>query len=151
MRCEYKDRIKVNRILSDESVYPLASEDGTAPQDRYRCGDQYLASDRCYVLMPREDIVFIGFPRYSVQYEVHISMLPSARGRPGVKAAKKAIEYMWKRSTALKLVGFVPEYNKAAIKFGHLVGFKTEGTLSKSFRKYGKMHDMIILGINKGD
>jgi L-amino acid N-acyltransferase YncA len=99
--------------------------------------------------MPREDVVFIAFPRYSVQYEVHISMLPSARGRAGVKAAKKSVAYMWRATKARKLVGYIPTYNKAAVKFGHLVGFTTEGILTKSFKKDGKMHDMVILGLNR--
>jgi len=150
-RCSKKDRLAVNRLLADESVWPMASEDGTTTFDRYHSADQYLMSEICYVLMPREDIVFIGFPRYRVQYEVHISMLPSARGRTGIRAGRKAIEYMWQNTSARKLVGFIPAYNKAAIKFAELTGFKKEGILSKSFKKDGKMHDMVIFGINKGE
>ena len=150
MRCTFKDKLAVNKVLAHDEVFPTASEDGCTAVDRYHMADIYLASDHCVVLLPKPGIVLIAFPRYKVQYEIHVSMMKEHRGKAGVKAAKEGIEYMWQNTSARKLVGFIPAYNTAAVKFARMMGFKKEGVLTKSYRKDGKMHDMIIVGIQKG-
>lgn len=88
-------------------------------------------------------------PQNSVTVEVHTCLLPSLRGKNAIQAGKIIIAYMF--SNYRKIVSYVPSGNKKAEIYALLLGFKIEGINRESYLKDGKLIDMKLVGITKGE
>lgn len=93
--------------------------------------------------------VFLGRPISSIQYEVHIVLLPEAKGL-SAQAARHAVKWMFDNTPCERLIGCIPVYNKLAIRVAHDSGFTDFGINEKSFMKNGKLWDQVFLGISRG-
>jgi len=149
MRCTEKDEEKINYILGHESVYPWICDDGCSENIRYELGTLALERREWIILSPNENTIFLFIPVNSVMYDVHTNILPNGRGKLAIKAAKQAMEWMFTGTSCLKLISWVPVFNKAAIKFSLMCGLKKEGNSAKSFFKDGNLYDQILFGITK--
>lgn len=77
-------------------------------------------------------------------YEVHIGVAPKERGKIALSQARKAIDFMFSETDCQKIIGIIPADNKAAIKFGRLLGFGSEGIKIHEYERGGDMKCEIL-------
>ena len=139
----------VNSVLGDDSVFPFASDDYTDVNIRWKAGEILLNRPEIWVLISNEYTVFVLNPLNPILYEVHTSILTGGRGRKGIEAGKETIAWFFNNSPAQKIISFIPEFNRPARIYARACGMKKEGVVTKSYFKFGKLHDQIIVGIEK--
>lgn len=83
-----------------------------------------------------------------VMGQVHIAALRKLLGRTGA-FVKDALAWGFNNTTLMKVITFVPAYNRLALKLAQRSGFKEEGIMTKSFLKNWVLHDQYIYGITK--
>ena len=103
-----------------------------------------------YLVDEKEQGVIRIDPFNGIACTVHIATLPDMWGNAH-EFCKEAIEWGFTFTKYLKVIAFIPGYNKNAIKLVTDIGFKKEGVLTKSFLKNWKLHDQIIFGFCKGE
>jgi RimJ/RimL family protein N-acetyltransferase len=94
--------------------------------------------------------VFIGHPINGESLDVHVALLPEAKGK-AAEVSKDAIKWMFSNSQYLHMNASIPEYNKLAIRLAEKVGMEFIGINKSSFMKDGKLHDQYLFGIKKED
>lgn len=92
---------------------------------------------------------YMFVPQNSVTVEVHTCLLPSLRGKNAIQAGRLAIAYIF--SNYKKIISYIPDGNKKAELYALLLGFKIEGINRESYLKNGKLIDMKLVGITKGE
>lgn len=85
-----------------------------------------------------------------IMAQVHIMALPEAWGQ-GVEIALAAKRWFFEKTRLQKLVAFIPDNNKPAIKLARDAGMKQEGRIKEAFSKGFRLRDLIIFGMNKGE
>lgn len=58
-------------------------------------------------------------------YECHVGATRAQRGKEALIMGFESLKYMRDNTSCDKVMGIVPKFNRAAIKYGHLLGFKT--------------------------
>lgn len=153
-RCTVTDLHMVQDIFTHESVYPLISDDGSLSPEAFRETENLktvLESKSIYVLAPNRYSITIFFPCNSNTFELHTMVLPEGRGKMAIKGAADAFEWMFLNTKCLKIITYVPTFNRAAKVMARMVGFVIEGCNRKSFLKGGVLYDQTLLGITKED
>jgi hypothetical protein len=151
MRCGIEDLDRVVRVMTHEGVYS-ATRDDLSPVMSEMPGrlQIILECDAIYVLSPNEWTVYVFIPvNNSILFEGHTQVMPEGRGEMALASGRKALAYMFTKTPCLKIVGFTPVYNLAALRFHSLLGFQNEGLLTKSYLKDGRLHDMQIVGMTR--
>lgn len=87
-------------------------------------------------------------PVNSTTWNPHMAVLPQYRGR-GTAAMKAGLDWMWKNTPARKMVAFPPVYNPRMIRVFQKCAFKVEGWSSRSVMHDGKLHDRMVMGLEK--
>ena len=144
-----EDTEYLQSFFDDESMIHTMVDDYCVEAIRPFLGKMLLTANGSIVIEPVDGVVFLLTVKTMTITEIHMMVLPHKRGKVAVKAAHDAMKWYFEGSTCEKLVGMVPVYNKAALKFADWVGFEIEGTCKNSYRKDGKLHDQIIFGIEK--
>lgn len=131
----------LTKIATHPRVWPWLSSDGQSVEEYVpvihplvhylRFGDNGWFAFRCM---------------NSVTYEGHVAMLPKVNADG---ALQSAIEWMWENTPAQKLVCMIPAASRHAVAFARRGGFKQEGRLSSAYQRNGKLHDLIVLGVQK--
>ncbi len=86
-----------------------------------------------------------------INYDVHIALLPNARGR-AVEICRGAMEWFLKASDLpLRLTASIPSNRQYVIKLAEKIGMQYIGVNKKSFLLNGVLYDQIIYGISKED
>jgi RimJ/RimL family protein N-acetyltransferase len=83
-----------------------------------------------------------------VTAQVHIAVFRRLLGRTG-EFVKDVLEWGFNNTTFMKVITFVPAYNRLALKLAQRSGFKEEGIVTKSFLKEWVLHDQYVYGITK--
>jgi len=147
IRALLEDESKIKRVMLDESVYPLISDDG-APNPNDFDIKSLLSSNAILFLMPDENSVFMYVPMNAITYEVHSNILPASRDHSR-SLALETVKYMFTETKCLKIITHVPEFNKAAFRLALACGLKMEGIDRSSFLKSGKLYNQYFLGLTK--
>ncbi|HQU13690.1 MAG TPA: GNAT family protein [Thermodesulfobacteriota bacterium] len=131
----------VRNRLFDDSPVPTPDEIG-----------KVLADPDVFVLMPAEGALLIATPFLYSTFAVHQAAIPGIRGAAVVQAGRLAVRWMFDNvSGCRKLVGFTPSWNVPAIAAARRVGFSIEGCIAGAVVRYGILHDLIVLGIARGE
>jgi len=149
MRCTIDDKEKVNRILSDDSIYIPINGVPCPEKLKNILADDLLRETKAYVLSPNDFSVLIFLAYDENLYTGHTSVLPEGRGRQAIRDGKLACQWMFENTKCIKIFGFTPEHMLHVRRFNILVGFKEEGVLSNSHMHNGSVENMIIFGLNK--
>jgi len=151
MRCTIDDREKIQRVLEHPDVFKWMADDYANLGDVSRAVEVFLTSPKSiYVLMPVEGLVRIFIARSTTTYEGHGFAIPEIRGAQATtNGIIDGLQWMFKNTEAKKIFAFIPDDNKRAIRFAHKVGYKTEGVLTKSLVRDGKLYDQILVGVTK--
>lgn len=144
-----EDTEYLQSFFDHEEMIHTMIDDYCVESIRPSLAEMLLDATGCICIEPEEGIIFMLSIRTMTVTEVHMMVLPHKRGRVAVKAAQEAMRWYFNGSTCEKIVGMVPVYNKAALKYAEWVGFEVEGRCKNSYRKDGQLHDQIIFGIEK--
>ncbi|MCK5602019.1 DUF2824 family protein [Candidatus Pacearchaeota archaeon] len=86
-----------------------------------------------------------------ITYQLCANVLPCFRKKYTYDITRTAHEFLLENmpESMTKLVAFIPEYFKNVISYANKSGWKTEGKITKSFLRDGKLYDTVHVGITK--
>lgn len=124
-------------------------------------GDDFLPAAEDFVVNKHSDAWyvtachaggFVGlfslFPKNRVCFEVHACMYPEARARDKAEAAREFPQWVKEQSDCKRLVAEIPRSNKPALHFAVHGGMRVVGVHRQAFQKYGRLEDLLILGMS---
>ena len=132
-------------ILAEPSIYRSASDD-------YGWDFSLPRDERCIYLLAQDDeaLGFCAFwPQNMACYDTHLCFLPNAYGNKASFAFKMMCDWMWRQTDARRIVGSIPTYNRLALAFAERLGCKVYGRNPQSWKKHGKFHDQVLVGISR--
>lgn len=135
----------VNRCLRHPAVWRMGSDDGMLGVKPELF---FVQRNGSFWLKAGEYGVLIGEPRNCVTLDVHIALLPGARGK-AVEICKSAIDWMFSHTKYQRLNASIPGFNRLAIRLAGKVGMEFIGINKRSFMKNGVLYDQHVFGISK--
>lgn len=141
--------------------YAMVRQIFTAPDVYEHLVDDYAPHSSDFAVNAHPDIwyviachsgglvgLFSLIPKNRACFELHACMLPDACAHEKWEAARGLAPWIGERTDCRRLIAEVPRSNRPAIVYGvHGIGMKYVGTHPKAFMKYGKLQDLIILGM----
>lgn len=91
----------------------------------------------------------IFIPKNYACFEGHMGFLPRSYGPQAIGAFKEMLDWMWRTTTAARIVGEICQENKRAIQFSVRAGFEEYGVNKQSILRGGKLRDQVCLGISR--
>ena len=143
-------RATANRIMQHPEIYPYITDDHADP-DHTELGAFIVQNRQIWMVQPSEHVLLMAVPITLTMYEIHTMIEPEGRGIQAVYDVRKAAKWFFENggNDGQKVYTLIPELNKAARIFAKKVGMIKQGVLTKSFLKNGKLHDQLILGLEK--
>ena len=90
-------------------------------------------------------------PVNTITWNPHIGILPEHQGCGlGTFAMREAVAWMFANTPCRKVVAYPPAFNGAMVSVFKKCGFRIEGHSPDSFLWHGKIHDRLLMGIEKG-
>ncbi|MDA8178304.1 MAG: GNAT family protein [Deltaproteobacteria bacterium] len=150
MRLGPGDEERAAAVLLHPAVVDRLFDDSDVPtRDEIR---GVLSDESFYVLMPAEGAILIASPLVYASLVVHQAAVPQIRGKAVVQAGRLAVRWMFDNvGSCQKLVGMIPDYNPPAIAAAKRVGFAIEGCITGAVLRGGKLHDLVVLGLSRGE
>ncbi len=143
-----RDEAFIHRCLTDPALWRLGKDDalaGVNPRLFFAPMDQGVI----YVKAGEYGLL-IGIPVNHVCLDVHVALLPEARGK-AVEICKGAMQWVFENSQKIvRMTASIPDYNKLSIRLAKQVGMEFIGINRKSFLKDGVLYDQHFYGISKG-
>jgi len=130
----------IARIFSDPRIIDALTDD-------YATDDIHIPEGFIYLLSEDKDGVVMVVPRNSIEYELHIAVLPEAKHR-AFYYGKRALDWLFSNG-CLKATVMVPFTNEQVYKYCLKMGFSTEGINRMSFLKNGKLNDQWFMGLTR--
>jgi RimJ/RimL family protein N-acetyltransferase len=137
----------IKKCLTDKYVWESSRDDGFSNVDP----DLFFPSliHGIVYLKAGEFGLLIGIPVNCITYDVHIALLPEARGMAKI-ICEEAIDWIFNATDKpIRLIASIPEFNKYAIKLATDTGMEFIGINKMSFLKNGKLFDQHMFGISK--
>lgn len=141
------DKELVRKICTHPDIYKNISDDGSPNPEDFDPIDPIIA---IYALLDDGEMiggVFILLQTNAVCYDLHTCILPHWWGGKSFEAARCFLDWVPKETQCKKLITWVPEFNRIALKFALKAGFKKEGLNEKSYLKDGVLYDQTLLGL----
>ena len=144
------DTALARKIITHPQVYPNVTDDFSPPAEEFEvppnpCIFQLLAKHN------NEPFgLFMLIPQTFVCWEIHTFMLPKAWGKWTADAGKAALRWMFENTPCQRIISNIPEYDTRTLLYALKV-FSIYGVNPTSYLKNGKLHNQILVGINKGD
>jgi RimJ/RimL family protein N-acetyltransferase len=112
-----------------------------------------VKDESVWFVLAKDDGQILGMwmftPENLVTWKVHTCVLPWAYGAKAKEAAEKLSVWFFAQTGAERLITEVPQYNRLALKFAKCAGMVQYGLNPKSYLKFGKLQDLILLGMSK--
>lgn len=141
----------VRSIITHPKIYPHVSDDFSPGPEDYTPVD---ATGVWYVIA-RDQGELLGLWMVvwhsQILAEIHTCLLPCAWGQRAKTAAQEALGWLFASSGVERVITQVPESNKLAHRFARAAGMSAFGLNPKSFRKQGKLIDVILMGRSRGE
>jgi RimJ/RimL family protein N-acetyltransferase len=99
-------------------------------------------------LAPRPIGVGGFFPRSSITAETHMAFLPEAWGPLAQDAFFHMLAWIRLNSSFRRLVGEIPQSNRAAIRFAEQAGFRQYAMNEKSIVRRGRREDQVCMALD---
>jgi len=145
-----RDYAFVRDCMLHADVFPFIHDDGTGDENAFaRMLLSVVDNDAFIFLSPGPGCVFMLSPTFSGVYTVHTAVKPEYRGRTAIEYGKAAIGKFFEKQDHIKLISFVPGCNRRAKIFALKCGFRTEGTLRKSWKQGGIVYNVDIVGLTR--
>lgn len=139
----------VRRVFTDPEIYPGLTDDGCVPAENYEPQDNPSVLYVEVRISKRLAGLWMFVPSNSFCYEVHTAILPWARGRMAITAAKMMTEWIWANTPCVRIWTSVPAFNESAFWFAKQSGMQEFGCNSTSFVKNGLKYDQHLLGVSR--
>lgn len=144
-----KDAAAIKTLATDPSIFPHIADDYHADPQAW----EPPTSDVVVTLLARDEQDYFGFgifiPRTWACFDAHMAFLPRSYGEQALASFKMMLDWMWKHSTAARLVGEIRSENRRAIAFAKRAGFVEYGVNPKSYLLGGVLRDQVCLGISR--
>lgn len=139
----------IEDIGNDPCIYRNASDD-LSPEYWTPNRDEQI---KYLLAFDWESGCFMGFcaffPQNGVCYDLHLAFLPESYGPKAGCAFRKMLNWMWSHTTAKRITGSIPIYNRRAIAFAKRMGGQVYGVNPQSWLKDGRLRDQILIGVSK--
>lgn len=140
------DECFITDCITNPAVWDACSDDWCGDPDLF-----FLKMDQGTIWVKVEDYgVFMLHAHNHVMFECHTMLLPRAHGK-AVEIGKEALKWAFENTQAERIITSVPDYNVLALRLATRVGFTQWGLNANAWKKNGKLHDLIMLGISKND
>lgn len=144
------DESLIRDTITHPKVYPMASDDSSpAPEDYKTTFSPYVTYLGCYDDDCRYVGLFMLIKRNAAVVELHTFLLPKAWGPKAKACASAAAKWIWENTKFTRVVTFVPDFNRLAIKFAESGGMTQYGLNPQSWLKNGKVFDTVLMGISR--
>jgi len=145
------DREFVNGVISHPRIYPHISQDFSPAPEAFDCAPMMAMPEILFLAPMRGDErcgVFMVHPHTAIVHEIHTCILPQYWGH-SVEAGRAVIEWIFENTKCVKLLTLVPDHNDLAYRLAIACGMVSQGTLTASYLKGGKLLDQKILAVSK--
>lgn len=88
-------------------------------------------------------------PRNSAMLELHLSVFKKHRAAKRVGVTKAIWRWVCENTNYEKLVAEIPAIHRHVVAHAVHCGMKREGLLKESYRKNGRLVDLVVLGIDR--
>ncbi len=150
MRLGPGDKARAAAVLLHPAVTGGLFDDSLVPTPEEI--SEVLADPGVFVLMPAEGAILIATPFLYSTFAVHQAAIPGIRGAAVVQAGRLAVRWMFDNVAGCrKLVGLTPSWNVPAIASARRIGFQIEGRIAGAVLRGGKLHDLVVLGLARGE
>jgi RimJ/RimL family protein N-acetyltransferase len=143
------DYAAIKELAANPAIYEHIADDYHKNPERW----QPIKSDFVVYLVARDKEGLFGFgvfhPKTWACYEAHFGFLPRAYGQKALISFKEMLTWMWRHTTAARIVGEIDAENRRAIAFALRAGCERYGYNPKSYLKGGRLRDRVCLGISK--
>lgn len=140
----------VRRILTDPRVWPHVGDDFAPPAEDFRANND----PRIWYVLVIEGCEVTGLvtflPKSTVMWDTHLVLTGRARKARGADVLKAAFRWMVAESGAEYFEAQIPKSNRLAWKLANRC-MHFAGRHQKAFRKGGKLQDLLIFGVGKGE
>ena len=92
--------------------------------------------------------VFLAEPHGVACRVAHSALLPSAHG-VGAEVSKLAMQWLFDNTDCMRIIAWIPEYNRLAIRMALDSGLRQCGINEQSFLKNNNLYDLLLFGISK--
>lgn len=144
------DYALVELILSNPRAYALVANDDAPPLESLRV----KPGNYTPILCRAEDGMLVGLfmlvPQEPGIAEVHFCFVPGARYQM-IPAGKAFIEWAWRETSLIWLLGPCPSYNRLALRTARRCGFDTAWTESSGLQKDGRPFRLIVTAVRRPD
>lgn len=93
--------------------------------------------------------LFLIEPRCGAVVQIHTCLLKSAWNGRTDECAQAVIDWVWKNTSANRLVTEVPSFNERAKNYAERHGFSVYGVNESAWVKDGIYHDVLLLGLTR--
>jgi RimJ/RimL family protein N-acetyltransferase len=140
----------IKHIALEPHTYPFVIDDFSPSPEDY---DPPVSEEFIWLVAYRENRViglFLFLPLNAINFDIHASVLPWARGTKWSRVAgAAALTWMWQNTRCKRITAGCPSFNPRALGWVKALGFKEFCVNEKSFQKANQLHDLIMLGISK--
>jgi hypothetical protein len=140
-----EDECFITECITNPVIWDACSDDGCGDPDLF-----FLMMDKNTIWVRVEDYgVFMLHAHNHTLFECHTMLLPKAHGK-AVGIGKEALKWAFENTSAERIITSIPDDNVLALRLARKVGFLQYGVNVNAWKKNGQMHDLLMLGKNKG-
>lgn len=140
----------VNIILSNPRAYDLVVNDSAPPLAEFEA----LPGNYTPVICRSEDGMLVGLfvlaPTQPKIAEVHFCFTPRSRWKMA-SAGRAFLEWAWRETPFLWLLGPCPSYNTLALRTARRCGFEPAWEEHPNLRKNGQPFSLIVTAVRRPD
>lgn len=146
-----RDKILIHSIVTDADIWGKVTDDSLTNPDLF-----FVSLEPRFVwILVRDDEIIMGLflaeKRNHILYEVHTMLLREAYGK-ALQIAKEGLQWAFNNLLNCKrITTMVPTYNILADRLCKNVGLQFIGLNRDSYMFKGRLYDMKLYGISKGD
>ena len=150
MRIDFERTANLNivrQVLTNESIWPHIGDDFAPPIREFRPNDDPRIWYVLVIAGCRLAGLFMLVPESPVCWQIHVAMLPEARGQVAHQAGREIVPWIWAHTECRRIEAKVPQSNRAAVLYGlRAMGLRKFGVSEKSFLKHGRLWDQVLMG-----
>lgn len=144
-----RDYRVIRELATHPAIFPHISDDSVLRPEDWKP----VESELVRYLIARDEQGPFGFgiflPDTWTCWKAHIGFLPRSYGALAIQSFEDMLDWMWRNTTAERIVGEIANDNRRAIQFATRAGFREYGVNVKSKRMGGILRDQVCLGISK--
>jgi len=131
----------IAKVINHPKVWDMVSDDLSRKP--------YVPSDDNVYLMDDKKLGVVEIEALNgVTCIIHIAATPKLWGKVE-EFIDEVLSLIFTKTRFMKIIAFIPAYNKPTIGLAEKSGMEKEGCISRSFLKGWELHDQLIYGLTK--